>query len=792
MKKLKAVFSGTLFCIMMISCQGKKDIEGPEVVFLKAHPFQITDVNLLEGPFEDATELNKKYILNYEPDRLLASFRIEAGLEPKAEVYGGWESETIFSDGIGGQSLAGHTLGHYLSACALMYNTSGEKEFLDRVNYIIDELETCQNADGQGYIGAVKNTKKIFTEQIAKGDIDAQPFALNGLWAPFYIHHKIMAGLRDAYHLCGNEKALVVEKRFADWLHTILADLNEQQIQKMLLTEYGGINETLFELYSDLGNEKYLRLAELFYDYEVLKPLSEGIDELNGKHGNTQIPKLIGLARQYELTGNEKSKETATFFWDRIVKHHSYVTGGHGNHEYLGPPDKLSNRLSNETTETCNVYNMLKLSRHLFMWNASAEVADFYERALFNQILSSQHPVDGRLIYNLSLDMGGYKKYEDPNGFTCCIGTGMENHSKYAANIYFHNKDILYVSQFIASELNWKEKGVTVKQSTLYPEEQGTRIEIKTEKPTEFTLKMRYPSWLSKEKLKVSINGEKVSVKQIPGSFYEISRTWKTGDLLVVEMPFSLHLESMPDNSDRVAVMFGPLVLAGDLGEIENPKVNNPNFVPVIMSEDRNPENWLVPVSGSVNTFKSKGVGSPNDLVFRPFYKIYDRRYSVYLDIYNQKKWKEHQADLNAELEVKKKLEKMAHDFLQPGDEQSEDNHDFKGLRTYIEDFKNRKGRVAGRDGWLSFDLKTIKGQPMSLVVEYWGGFTGSRTFDILVNETKIATENIAGKRDGKFIDVHYEIPGELNTDNGKLNFTFKPHPGSRVGPIFKARTIKR
>jgi len=792
MKILKIVFIGILSSIMMIFCQGKKGIEGPEVVSLKARPFQITDVTLLEGPFKDATELNKKYILNYEPDRLLSSFRLEAGLEPKAEAYGGWESPTLSSDGIGGQSLAGHTLGHYMSACALMYNTSGEKEFLDRVNYIVDELETCQNADGQGYIGAVKNSKKIFKEQIAKGEIDAQPFALNGLWAPFYIHHKIMAGLRDAYHLCGNEKALVVEKRFADWIDSIVSDLNEEQVQKMLLTEYGGLNETLFDLYSDLGNEKYLRLAELFYDNKVLDPLSEGIDDLDKKHGNTQIPKLIGLARKYELTGSEQARGQASFFWNRVVKHHSYVTGGHGNHEYLGPPDMLSNRLSYETTETCNVHNMLKLSRHLFKWNASAEVADFYERALFNQILSSQHPIDGRVIYNLSLEMGHFKMFEDPNGFTCCIGTGMENHSKYAANIYFHNSDVLYVSQFIASELNWKEKGVTVKQSTLYPEEQGTRFEIETEKSTEFTLKIRHPYWLSAGELKVFVNGKKVSVKQDPESFYDISRTWNTGDIVKVEMPFSLRLESMPDNSNRVAVMFGPIVLAADLGEIENPNANDASFVPVIISETRNPEKWLVPVSGNVNTFKSVGVGRPRDVVFRPFYGIYDRRYSVYLDLFDQEKWKEHQADLKAEQEEKKKLENMTYDFLQPGDEQSEDNHDFKGLRTYIKDFKNRKAIVAGRGGWLSFDLKTIKGEPMSLVVEYWGGFTGSKTFDILVNDKKIATEDIAGKRDGKFIDVHYEIPGELTKDNGKLNFTFKPHPGSRGGPIFKARTIKK
>ncbi len=802
MKIIKRVVLGVLFTIMVTSCLGKeskKNIEffidkkkGPEVVFFKAYPFQIKEVTLLDGPFKHATEINRKYLLNYKPDRLLSRFMTIAGLEPKAEPYGGWESETLSSEGIGGQSLAGHSLGHYLSACALMYNTTGEKEFLDRVNYIVNELEICQNADGQGYIGAVKNTKKIFMEEIAKGDIHPQPFALNGLWAPFYIHHKIMAGLRDAYHLCGNKKALIIEKRFADWLYTIVADLNKKQIQKMLHTEYGGINEVLFDLYADTRNKKYLQLAEVFYDNKVLKPLSEGKDDLAGKHANTQIPKIIGLARKYELTGNEQAKETATFFWNRVAKHHSYVTGGHGNHEYFGSPDKLRNRLSKETTETCNVYNMLKLSRYLFKWKASAEVADFYERALFNHILSSQHPGDGRLIYNLSLEMGGCKMFQDPGAFTCCIGTGMENHSKYAANIYYHKNDVLYVSQFIASELNWKEKGIIVKQSTQYPEEQGTTFEFETVKPTKFTLNVRYPYWLSKGTLKVMINGKKVNVKQVPESFYDITRTWETGDVVHIEMPFTLRLESMPDDSDRVAVMYGPLVLTGDLGKIENPNAYKSEFIPVIMSENRDPENWLEPVSGRVNTFKSTGVGKPHDVLFRPFYKIYDRRYSIYFDLFNQEKWEEHLAAVKVEQERKKKLEKMTYDFFQPGDKQSENNHNLKGFRSYIKDFKNRKGRVAGRNGWLSFDLKVIMGQPMAIVVEYWGGFTGSRTFDILVNDRKIATENISGKKDGRFIDVQYDIPSDLTINNEKLVVTFKPYPGNRAGPFFKVRIIKR
>ncbi|MDW7696000.1 glycoside hydrolase family 127 protein [Flammeovirgaceae bacterium SG7u.111] len=787
MKIIQRIIIFGLSTFLLANCQTKKEevfikTEGPEVVNFKVLPFELPDVKLLDGPFKHATELNKQYLLNYEPDRLMARFRDEADLEPKAEQYGGWEGET----------LAGHTLGHYLSACALMYQTSGEKVFLDRVNHIVAELDTCQQADKDGYMGAFPDGKKVFTEEIAKGEIRSQGFDLNGLWAPIYTMHKVMAGLRDAYHLCGNEKALVIESKFTNWLGTIVKDLNEEQIQNMLNCEHGGVNETLADLYADTGEKKYLDLANVFYHKSILDPLAEEKDILPGKHGNTQIPKLIGLARTYELTGNAKDKNAADFFWETVVKHHSYVTGGHGNHEYFGPADTLRNRLSDGTTETCNVYNMLKLSRHLFEWEASAEVADYYERALFNQILSSQHPRDGRVIYNMSLEMGGYKVYQDPEWFTCCIGTGMENHSKYAANIYYHNHEELYVSQFIASELNWAKKGVKVTQETTYPEGKDITLNFEVEKPVYFTLKIRQPYWLVTEDLKVMVNGEEFTATKTAGSFYAIKKTWKTGDKVEISMPFRLRLETMPDDSDRVAVMYGPLVLAGDLGEIEDPKAHDLDFVPVIMTEDRNPENWLKPVEGKPNTFVSTQVGNPRDVTFKPFYKTSGRRYSVYFDLFTQEKWAKYQADYQAELERKKKLEEMTFDFFQPGEMQPERDHNFQGDSTEVIEFDGRKARHANRSGWFSFDMTTMKGQPMALVIEYWGGFTGSKTFDILVDGQKIVTENISGKKDGSYIDVQYDIPDDLTVSKDKITIRFQPHEGHRAGPIFAARMIKR
>ena len=784
MKLTKPIFWSIFLTVFFISCKQKEaqiSTGGPEIIAFNVLPFELKEVKLLDGPFKHATELNIQSLLNYEPDRLLAKFRSEAGLKPKAEHYHGWEDNTI----------AGHSLGHYLSACALMYQSTGDKRFLDRVNYMVDELETCQLADGDGYIGAFPNGKKILEEEVAKGDIRAKGFDLNGIWVPYYTQHKVMAGLFEAYDLCENEKALEINIRFANWLETILENLSDEQIQEMLNCEHGGINESLVELYAKTGNEKYLEMSRKFHHKAILNPLSEKIDILPGKHGNTQIPKLVGLARRYELTGDTTDKETAKFFWETVVQHHSYVTGGHGNHEYFGPADTLRNRLSNETTETCNVYNMLKLSRHLFQWETSVEVADFYERALFNQILSSQHPEDGRVIYNLSLEMGGLKEYQNPEWFTCCVGTGMENHSKYGRNIFFYNNNELFVSQFIAAEVNWKNKNCKITQLTNFPEEQGTLLKINCETPTSFTLKIRYPAW-AQNGVTVKINGKEKLIKEKPGSFISLNRKWKNEDLLEIQFPFSLRLETMPDDSNRVAVFYGPLVLAGDLGEENDPNAFSPDFVPVLMTENRDVENWFVPVENSPNTFQLQNIGQPRDVIFKPFCQTHERRYSVYFDIFDAESWQKQQKDYQEKLEQKKKLEAASIDFFQPGEMQPERNHQFKESKSWVGENKNRKFREVDRGGWMSCEMKSDLKSEVALVVEYWGGYTGSKTFDILVNDTKIGTENISGIKPGEFVDIEYPIPEVLSKGKKTLRIKFVPHEGHRAGPVFGIRTIRK
>ena len=640
-----------IFLLIIIFIPGCKDeanektlTGGPEVVSFRALPFSLTEVKLLDGPFLHATELNAKTLLAYEPDRLLAKFYAEAGLPPKADHYMGWENE----------SLAGHSLGHYLSGCSMMYQTTGDTAFLSRVNYIVDELKKLQDADGDGYIGAFPNGKKVFEEEVAKGNIRSQGFDLNGIWAPFYTQHKVLAGLRDAYHLCGNKTALEVEKRFAGWIGTIVTPLDDEQVQKMLHCEHGGISETLADLYADTGDDKYLSLSGIFYQKSFLDPMKEGKDVLPGKHCNTNIPKLIALSRLYELTGDTSERKAAEFFWSTVVNHHSYVTGGNGNNEYFGPADKLRDRLGDGTTESCNVYNMLKLTEHLFEWEGSAEAADFYERALFNHILSTQNPEDGHVTYNLSLDMGGFKDFQDPEWFTCCIGTGMENHSKYGENIYYHNENELFLFQLIASEVTWKEKGMKVIQTTNYPEEHGTTLDFSCDAPVQITLQVRYPYWAGKG-IEILVNGKKERIKETPGSYIPVTRKWKSGDRVEIKMPFTLRLETMPDDSNRVAVMYGPLVMAGDLGTVKDSTSTDALYVPVLMTENRNPNTWMKPVDGKVNTFITVNTGRPREVEMKPFYSVYDRRYSIYWDMFTEEAWSVRQAEYKAEQEKIKK-----------------------------------------------------------------------------------------------------------------------------------------
>ncbi|HEY9165757.1 MAG TPA: beta-L-arabinofuranosidase domain-containing protein [Candidatus Kryptonia bacterium] len=752
----------------------------PNKIGLVVRPFDLKDVRLLDGPFKHAMEMDESYLLELRPDRLLSWYRREAGLPQKDSVYGGWES----------MGIAGHSLGHYLSACSMMYASTGNDSLKERVDYIVDQLAICQDANGNGYVAAIPGGKKVF-EELIEGKIETKPFELNGVWVPWYTIHKELAGLLDANRYCSNSNALSVATKLADWAYETTKNLTDEQFQRMLACEQGGMNEALGELYARTGNEKYLKLAERFHMNAVLVPLEHRKDVLAGIHANTQIPKLIGLARLYELTGDTTYETGAKFFWNTVVKHHSYVIGGNSMNESFSPPDELNNLLEDNTCETCNTYNMLKLTQHLFEWEPSAAYADYYERALYNHILASQNPKTGMMCYYVSLKQGTEKEFSTPfNSFWCCVGTGMENHSKYGIGIYYHDANSIWVNLYIPSALTWEEKGIKLTQETEFPDSDEIHFTVNCAKPIKLSLRFRYPSW-AVNGMFLRVNGTGIPVTGKPGSYPEVDRTWKDGDRIELRIPMSLRTESMPDNPDRVAICYGPIVLAGDLGELNDPTSKQFNFVPALLTSGHPVNDWVEPVAGKPLTFRTVKVGMPHDVTLEPFYEYYDRMYSVYWDILTGEQWNQRLLDQKADLDRQAAIEKVTIDFVQPGDDKSEQTHDMKGENTSSGEAFNRNWRHAYDGGWFSFAMKIERGGPDTLVCTYWGGDSGDRTFDILLNGRKIATQTLQNNSPGKFFDVRYPVPVDIANGTDNVSIKFVSRPDSTAGGVFGIRIIK-
>lgn len=747
-------------------------------VAISAYAFNLADVRLLDGsPFKHAMDRDAGYLLALEPDRLLHRFYTNAGLPPKGAVYGGWESE----------GLSGHTLGHYLSACSMMYASTGDKRFREKVDYIVDELQRCQQARKTGYVGAIPNEDSIFGK-LARGEIKTGGFDLNGGWSPWYTVHKVMAGLEDAYLHCDNKKALTVVTGMADWVENTLKNLSPDQLQQMLRCEYGGMNDVLANLYALTGNRKYLDLSYKFFDDFVMKPLSEKTDPMPGKHSNTNVPKAIGSAAQYELTGNERDKTIAAFFWQTMVHHHSYVIGGNSNYEYCGDEDKLSDRLSDNTCETCNTYNMLKLTRHLFSWQPAAAYGDFYERALYNHILASQNPETGMMCYFVPLRMGTQKVFSDSfHTFTCCVGSGMENHSKYAEGIYYEGKDgSLYVNLFIPSVLSWKTRQLSVRQETAYPDSNTTQLTVYAKAPQTFALRIRRPGW-AKDGYSIKINGVAAKSDVGPDGFIVVNRAWKNGDKLTLEMPMRLYTESMPDNPNRVAFLYGPIVLAGQLGDRQPDPVYG---VPVLLTDDKNVSDWVKPASGPL-VFETRQTGKPFDIKLLPFYKTYKNYYSVYWDYFTGAQWTARQEEYEAEKKHQKEIEEKTIDNFRIGEMQPERDHNLvAGERSYVSDALGVNGREARRGSYFSFELKVLPAAANSLLLTYIGDDKG-RKFDIVVDGQKLATEDWQGGTTGKFYTKSYALPAALLAGKNKITIRIEANYDKTAGRVFGARTIK-
>ena len=467
------------------------------------------------GPLALAQKKTAEYLLSLEPDRMLAYFRVRAGLPPKAKGYGGWDGD--------GKNLTGHIAGHYLSAVSYMWAATGDVRFKERADYMVKELKTVQEKNGDGYVGALEGGREKFAE-VAQGNIRSGGFDLNGLWSPWYVLHKVYAGLRDAYRLTGNRDALSVEVGFSAWAEKILQNLDDAQLQKMLNTEFGGMGEVFADLAMDTGDARWLRLSDRFEHKDVVGPLSKGVDNLAGKHGNTQVPKLLGSLARYVATGSPADGKAAQTFWDAVVKHHSFATGGHGRDEYFGPADKIGGQIDGRTAESCNVYNMLKYGRLLFALEPKAEYMEFAERALFNHVLASIDSASGSTCYMVPVGQGVRHEYQDmQENFTCCVGSGMESHALHGDGIYYESGAKLWVNLFVPSTVNWESQGATLTQETAFPERGESRLTLKLPSPKQLTLAIRRPGWATKS-FSVFVNGKRVSTGAKPGEYVEISR----------------------------------------------------------------------------------------------------------------------------------------------------------------------------------------------------------------------------------------------------------------------------
>lgn len=765
-----------------------------------AELFPLADVRLTPGPFLDAQTTDLHYMLAMEPDRLLAPFLREAGLAPRQPSYGNWEST----------GLDGHMGGHYLSALALMHAATGDPETLRRLNYFVAELKRAQAANGDGYLGGIPGGRQAWRE-VAAGKLEADNFSVNGKWVPWYNLHKVYAGLRDAWRHAGNEDARRMLVDLSDWALRLTSRLSDAQMQQMLRSEHGGMNEIFADVARMTGNRQYLDLALRFSHQAVLQPLAKGEDKLTGLHANTQIPKVIGFKRIADMTGRQDLDTAAEFFWQTVVARRTVAIGGNSVKEHFHDDKDFGSMINEvEGPETCNTYNMLKLTAMLFQSQQKGGYGDYYERALYNHILSSQRP-GGGFVYFTPMRPNHYRVYSQVDkGMWCCVGSGIESHAKYGEFIYAHEGDALFVNLFIPSTLHWREKNVRITQATRFPDQGSTRLTVDapgTQGP--FTMKIRYPGWVAGGKLTVKVNGRAVKLDAGPGGYVSVKRAWRKGDVVDVQLPMTTRLEQMPDRSNYYAVLHGPIVLAaktrlfGDealnfladasrMGHIAHGPVCPLESAPMLVSDSMDFLRRFKPVKGKPLTFTAPGLvhgaaGAATEFI--PFFRLHDARYTMYWQHSTPGNLERMLADTAQSEAERLALDARTVDQVAPGEQQPESDHFFKGEGSATGIGTGGRWRHASK--WFSYELNDPKGEAKLLRLTFAKADAGRR-FDVEVNGVLVAEVTLGADAAQEFYHLDYPLPVPvLAAKPGKLVVRFVARPGSIAGGLYGLRLLR-
>ena len=780
---------------------------------LYADEFPLQDVKLLDGPLKHAYDLNAHTLLRYDVDRLLAPFRKEAGLPEIAPLFPNWAG------------LDGHVGGHYLTAMAL-YAAQGNKECEDRMLYMIAELKKCAEAAeknfpvwGKGYLGGVPQSDKMWTT-FKQGDFRT----FNGAWVPFYNIHKVQAGLRDAWLYCGNEDAKELFLGTCNWLIDVAANVSDEKLEELLGMEHGGVNEVLADAYQMTGEQKYLDAAKRYSHKWLLNPMKEH----NGKHldlihANTQVPKVVGFARVGELANDEYYKEGARFFWDEVVNRRSLSVGGNSRREHFPSVEACIDWTQDiDGLESCNTNNMLKLTEDLHRMDAdNALYADFYERATFNHILSTQHPEHGGYVYFTSARPRHYRNYSVPNeAMWCCVGTGMENHGKYTQFMYTQKEGVLTVNLYAASELNWKDAGLQLRQETAFPYSENSKITI-TEGNGKRTIRLRYPSWVREGEFAVTINGKKVSNKGWkPGTYVSLTQNWKAGDVIDINFPMHASIEHMPNVPQYVAILYGPITLAMKTGteDLAGLLADDSRFgqmasgkkLPVdqapylIANEVEDIANDLVPVAGKPLHFTLKtrmenkpelneATGINGELI--PFFELHDSRYMLYWLALSSDGYKEYIDNLAKEEKARMELEEKTTDKVQPGEQQPESDHFMEADETSTRGITNDVPfRDARNGGSFSYLMQTKGRTDLSVRIRYWGQDEWRTCeYDLYVDDTLVNSVNNSRKwRSSQWKYETYPIPAAALKGKKQVRVKFVAKPFRQVGEIYEVRLVKK